>query len=217
MTATATKSGVDLATYHAIHTCLREAGFRLAASAARLDPHDHRTVRALTRYWDGYTGEVNDHHTVEDDIFFPALVEKAPMAGDFLERIHADHHLLDELGDAGSAAITDIAAGGDPARAVDVLGHLATHMAAHLDFEDRDVLPLFPRYFDGEEYGALEEQASKILGISRQALFTVPFIGWFITPEERKHLLGGAPLAFRVLYHVARPSHARLARRALGA
>jgi hypothetical protein len=206
----------DTTDFIAIHTCLRRGGRALAIAVRTLDVSDRPRVDALRRYWDGYTGEVLAHHTVEDDIFYPALVERAPEAAEHLGRIDAEHHLLDELMAEGHAAMTGLVEGASTEGAAYVLGHLDRTMQEHLDYEEVELLPLFSRNFDQDEYEQLHKAAIKSVGLGKQAMFTVPFIASWVDDDQRAQLLGSAPLPFRIMYRLTRRSHERLATEALG-
>jgi hemerythrin-like domain-containing protein len=206
----------DLTTYRAVHTALREAAGRMAAASASLRRSEWRRIDAFSRYWAGYAGEVLAHHTVEDDVVFPALVERCAIAGALIERSDADHHHLDELMAAIDAAMARLVRGEGPGELPDLLGQLAVHMDQHLAFEDADILPLIERHFAGDEYAALEQQAMKSLGIGKQAAFTVPFVLYWAEPEVAAKALQEAPAAFRVLHRLTRRRHARTAATALG-
>jgi hemerythrin-like domain-containing protein len=210
----------DLSDYRVIHSCLRVAPHRMAAAVDGLAPGDRARAGALARYWRGFAGEVLVHHTIEDDIMFPRLVERVPVAAGLLDRVEGDHHRLDELMDEGRRALDRLSSGPDAASAevaATALRDLARHMDSHLDFEDEDLVPLFGRHFTGEEYAQLTERARKHIGLGRQAAFTVPFVAYWASPDDRDRLLGEAPLALRALYRLTRNGHARLARAALGA
>lgn len=209
-------TGADTSDFLAIHTCLRRAGRALAEAVAGHDPRDRSRARSLLRYWEGYAGEILLHHTVEDEIFYPALVERVPVAAEHLGRIDADHHTLDELMAEGHIAMTHLAAGGPTRPAAYVLRHLDHVMRVHLDYEDADVVSLFPSHFDQHEYEALAKAAGRSVSF-KQARFTVPFVGSWLDDEQREQMLGEAPMPFRLLYRVTRSGHERLAAAALGA
>lgn len=208
----------DTTDYRVIHHCLRIAPHRLAAALVGFAPGDHPRARAIERWWRGYAGEVLAHHTVEDEIFFPRLVERVPTAAGHLDRIDADHHRLDELMDAAGAAMVRLAASADPedaqSAAVVVL-ELAELMDRHLDFEDADLVPLFTRHFTAEEYAELADAAVSSLGLS-QAAFTVPFVMHWAPAADAAALLAEAPLPMRLLFRATRRRHARLTELALG-
>lgn len=206
----------DLTNYHAVHTALRRGTHALAVAATDLDPADRRRAQAFARYWKGFAGEVLAHHTIEDDVMFPALIERAPVAAELISRTDADHERLDELMTAVAAEVEELVAGRIAPALASELRELAILMDTHLDFEDAEVLPLFERHFTAEEYSELDDQAAKALGLSKQAAFTVPFIASMLDPDVRDRVFGDAPAAFKLLYRATRRSHARLADRALG-
>lgn len=212
-------TAADLTDYYVIHRALRIAPRRMAAAAGSLTPGDRTRATALQRYWQGYAGEVLVHHTVEDDIFFPKLAERVAVPADHLARVEVDHHALDELMDRCRHALDRLAgtpAAAEAAEAGVALLELADHMDEHLAFEDSDLLPLFERHFTEEEYRALHDAAVKLVGLGRQAAFTVPFVMHWATPAEQQVLIADAPLPFRLLWRATRRGHARLAQRALG-
>ncbi|MET0143795.1 MAG: hemerythrin domain-containing protein [Ilumatobacteraceae bacterium] len=209
-------SDVDTSDYVAIHTSIRSGAYALAEAAATLRAEDHDRMGAFARYWHGYVGEVLTHHGIEDDIFFPALRARCAEAADVLDQLDQEHHVLDDLMDRSADAIAAIDDGGSPAEAAEVLRRFADVMDDHLDLEDRAIVPRFVELFSGDEYEAMTKAAIKATGIGRQALFTVPFVAYWVTDEQRDMLLGMAPLPFRIMYRLTRTRHARLAALALG-
>ena len=206
----------DLTTYRAVHAAIRHGARALADTTATLDRADRRRVAAVVRYWRGYAGEVLAHHTVEDDIFFPALVARAPEAGALMARTDADHHRLDELMEAGGAGFAALAEGRPAEGLSAVLDELADLMDRHLDLEDREILPGFVARFTAAEYEHMEDAARKALGVGRQAAFSVPFIVSHMDPADRDRLWETAPLPLRVLHRLTRRGHERLTRAAFG-
>lgn len=209
----------DLSDYRVIHETLRIAPHRMEMALASYDGGDRVRASALLKYWTGYAGEVFAHHTIEDDIFFPRLVERAPIAAQHLDRVDGDHHHLDRLMGACHRSLTELVrttSEGSADAAAARMRDLAAHMDSHLDFEDEHLVPLFGTHFTGDEYAALTQAAMKHLGIGKQAAFTVPFVMYWAAPADREKMIGEAPLPFRLLYQVTRRGHARLAERALG-
>lgn len=212
---TRTAAPADLVGYRAVHAALRDAAHAMAAVAPRLDVADAAQVRAFCRYWKGYAGEVHAHHTTEDDVVFPALVGRAPEVGALLGGLDADHHHLDRLVAAITAAVDAVAAGGSAVRLGELVDELAAHMDAHLGVEDREVLPLIPEHFTQEEFAELEQKALEEIGFGAQAAFTLPWIEASVTPEERHAMLDGAPRPVRVILALSRRRFRTMAARAL--
>jgi hemerythrin-like domain-containing protein len=216
VTTTDPSATIDTTDYAAIHRSIRSAGYAIAAAADTLRPDDHDRMDAFVRYWQGHVGEILSHHGVEDTIFFPALRERAAEVTDVLDQLDAEHHLLDRLMEDARAAIEGIVTGDRPTRAAQLLHRLADVMDDHLDLEDREVVPQFARWFSVGEYEAMTKAAIKQVGLGKQAAFTVPYIGFWATEQERTTLLGSAPLPFRILYRLTRNRHAALTLTALG-
>jgi hemerythrin-like domain-containing protein len=202
----------DLTSYRSVHHAIRTAAHRLANIAPAVGPGDRIRVHAVRRYWDGFTGEILGHHTLEDDVFFPALAERSAEMRELTGRLEADHHLLDELMDETTATIARFDHAGAPARTAQLLEHIASHMDEHLDLEDERVLPLFEQHFTVDEYRVLEDQAMKSIGFGKQAFFTVPFVVDSTAEPERSQLLDSAPVPMRLLYRATRRRFARLER-----
>jgi len=215
MTVTAT-APPDLTTYRAVHRALRQGAWTFAGAAPAIADADAHRRKAFARWWKGYAGEVLAHHQGEDDVFFPALVDRVPLAAELKARTDADHHRLDELMAAVGDEVAAVKAGWRAPRLVGLSHELATLMQAHLDMEDVEILPLFERHFTGEEYTALDDKVVKAVGVGPQAAFTVPFVVAAMGPEEARTTLATAPVPLRVLHALTRRSHARLVRRAFG-
>jgi hypothetical protein len=206
----------DLTIYHVVHRAMKADAARLANAVAGVDPGDTGRAAAFERWFDGYLGELHHHHTVEDELFFPALVEKVPVFADQVPRIDRDHARLDELLEWNTTALRDLAAGPRSwsdahAEATRSTYELAKLLDEHLGFEDDDVLPLFTRHFTADEYHVLDEQAAKHPGI-KQLLFTIPWAIDAATDDERDNAFEATPLVFKLLWYVRRRPYARLAR-----
>src|SRR5262245_13846873 len=119
-------------TYRAVHRALRAGAHRLADSAA--EPRSAARVRAIAKYWKGYSAEVLAHHSAEDDIFFPALVERVPCAAELMARTDADHHYLDELMALADSEVAAVEQGAGQQVLARVFAELAELMDRHLDF-----------------------------------------------------------------------------------
>lgn len=210
----------DLTAYRTVHTALRRAPYRMAAAARTIEPGDHRRVGAFARYWRGFAAEVLAHHTIEDDIMFPAIARIVPEFATHVERTDAEHHELDELMARCAAGVEQL--GRDAGRPVreslaEDLEALGRFMDGHLDFEDDEILPLIAGRITAEQYAALEDQATKAIGFSAQAAFAIPFIVDAADAATREHLLATAPFALRLLHRLTQRRHERLTARVLGA
>jgi hemerythrin-like domain-containing protein len=212
----ATDAGADIRDYLAIHGMIRRATRALALVTARGVALDDRRARALKEYWQGYAHELHMHHTVEDTIFFPALVDRAPEAVGQIARIDRDHAELDELIAAGHEAFAAIGAGTGTERAHVVLARLERLMAEHLDFEDDQLVPTIGSLFTQAEYDAMHARAMSLPTPRKQLAFIVPFVAQWMDPAAWQRLYASAPLPLKVMYRLTRRRHSRLVRAAFG-
>jgi iron-sulfur cluster repair protein YtfE (RIC family) len=211
----------DLTTYHVLHRGMRVDSARLAAAVATLGEADRpNRGPAMARWYAGYYRELHEHHTVEDEIFFPALLERVPVFDGQIDRIEREHDRLEEVLVETRAVLARL---GDPAidwpvaaaEAKDVTTELHALLDLHLDFEDADVLPLFVRHFGMEEYEDLEERAKKHANLA-QIVFSIPWAMENATADEQQRMFASAPLAFKLLWYATRRRYDRLARYAFG-
>lgn len=211
----------DLTSYRLIHRSIRQSTARLTAAVSGVaESERHERGRQLARWYAGFEGELRNHHTVEDDFFFPALFERVPALRGYLARIDEEHHELEELIVATHTAIAALTDPSVPftdaiAGASDRAAELEGLMDRHLDFEDAEILPLFTRHMDAADYDEIQGKAmaSPKLGELR---FTVPWLMASANPDEQRHLLDDAPFMMKVLWIATRRGYAKLATAALG-
>ncbi|MDQ3978091.1 MAG: hemerythrin domain-containing protein [Actinomycetota bacterium] len=211
----------DLTTYLILHRGMRFDGARLAAAVQGVSEQDRiRRGNALARWYAGYHRQLHEHHTVEDEIFFPAILERVPLFDSQIDRIEAEHNRLEELLERTGRMLKAIS---DPnvdwpvasAEAVETTSELRMLLDLHLGFEDADVLPLFVRHFGREEYEDLDERALKSAKLD-QLKFAIPWVMEAANSDERDKLFAGAPFAFKLLWYATRRRYNRMARDAFG-
>jgi hypothetical protein len=210
----------DLSKYRLIHAAMRAADDQLVAGIATCQPGNRRRAAALRRWFDGYAGELHDHHTIEDEIFFPALADRVPSYAEYAPVLTADHGQVDELIDGLRSTLAALPDAGDSwdtvrNRALTAAEELRDLLASHLDLEDADVLPLFERHFSAAEYDALDQRARESVR-PRQLAFTVPWLIASADPEVAKVIVANAPRSLRLIWRATRGRYARLTCRAFG-
>lgn len=213
----------DVSGYLAIHDAMRAANRQLVTGLANAAPIDRRRAAAVGRWFRGYSDELRTHHHIEDDLFFPQLLARVPDYATYADGLADDHHRLDELIDAIRDAIARWGAATDEIEGACALSEVSwlameldEFLAEHLAIEDADVIPLFQRHFDADEYAELERGAGRAITL-RQALFTVPWYMATAEPTTAERTRREAPLPLRIIYVLTRRRYARLVERAFGA
>lgn len=159
----------DLTGYRLLHRGMRRDAARLGEAVARMTEADHRRrAPVLGRWYAGFLGEFRHHHTVEDEIFFPALAARVALFEDEVEHLGDEHRRLEEVLVAVEAAVGDLAHPhgtftASHSSAVDAVHDASRELTAHLDHEDADVLPLFVAHMSVIDFDEIEQRAAKSL------------------------------------------------------
>lgn len=211
----------DLTIYRLIHRGMRADTARLASAVRSLTEAERtRRVPDIERWYKGFLTEFKGHHTVEDDIFFPALADRLPEFADRMGRLDAEHHRLESALVGVEEAVKALA---DPdvswrevhGDAVEALVAADMELTLHLDHEDVDVLPLFVAHMSQIDYDELGERAQKQQGFANMA-WTLPWLMSQTTTDEETLMRTEAPLPLKLLWYATRGRYDRLTRRALG-
>jgi hemerythrin-like domain-containing protein len=213
----------DTSGYRAIHEAMRVANQQLLEGLANAEVHDPNRAAAIARWFRGYSDELRTHHRIEDEIFFPRLLERVPEYAVYSDALAGDHLQLDEVIDELRDALGRWAARTDASNATravlaevtDLAIELRDLLTEHLAIEDADVLPMFEQYFDAEEYAELEKLAGRAITL-RQAQFTVPWYMATVDAETAARTLREAPMPLRLVYKLTRRGYGRLVETAFG-
>ncbi|WP_426570954.1 hemerythrin domain-containing protein [Aquihabitans sp. McL0605] len=211
----------DLTFFFAVHRHMRADLVRYVATVEALTPADRaRRIPALKRWVKGFTFELEEHHYVEDAVFFPELRTRIPAVGPIIDRLGTDHKAMDDLlarWPALMAALADPKAPFEPAKAaaLEMGRELNTLIHAHLEVEDDDVLPMYWRHYTADEYDALQQRAIKD-GKKKGFMFVAPWSVESIDGAEREAFFAQVPAAMRLFHRLVKPRYDRLIEAAYG-
>ncbi len=160
------------------------------------------------------------HHTGEDELLWPKLLDRCPPDAELVERMEAQHAAvasgIERLGPALERweAEARPAVGEEVATAVE---EMARALLEHLDEEERHILPIAARHVTQAEWDQLGEHV--LAALSRKELpVLMGAIAEEATPEEQAHLMAGMPLPVRLLVRlVVLPRYRRYVRVVRGA
>jgi hypothetical protein len=141
------------------------------------------------------------HHTGEDAVLWPLLLERAAPRAELVRTMQAQHGVVDEhLGRiepllADWTRTASVVRGEQVARVVE---GLRESLLAHLDLEEREILPLCSRHITVAEWNSLGEHGR---GTVPARLLPLLFGSVLedADPEEQAMMLHALPLPLRLL------------------
>lgn len=151
-----TTTRADLIGFTLTHSLLRNELPRLAAalSGGPMSPQEEGIVEDHLRV---VTDHLLRHHQEEDEFHWPLLVERAPGAARLLALLEAEHTEMDPL--VERARDHELSRG----ERSQALSRLSELVLAHLEAEDRSVVPLLAVHVTAEEQlGSMARSRAKI-------------------------------------------------------
>ena len=211
---------VDVRDMIVVHTAmLRE--FRLAPRAvARVTAGEHRAARRVNAHLELLCNLLHHHHAGEDKLLWPPLRALLTADGqarlDEAEAQHADIDAALCLVNTARRGWTDLGDDGIRDELITALIHLHRLLVAHLDTEERDLLPLAAAHLTPGQWAALGEAGAASVPTSKMLLV----FGMFAYEGDHEVLatmLHSAPPPARAIVPLLAPRiYARYAKRIHG-
>jgi len=160
MSTTATPL-VDTSVMPCLHSFFRRE-FRLAGGLLRgVAPGDTERATVVADHLDFIALALHHHHTLEDELLWPLLLQKVP--GELAPIVHlmeSQHERVDGIAADIAAGLPEFrAAAGEIERdrLADLFDMLYVHLAEHLDAEEERLLPIAARALTQAEWDAIGE------------------------------------------------------------
>lgn len=141
------------------------------------------------------------HHTGEDELLWPKLLQRDAPDAELIYRMEAQHHTVEELVDRLGPAIDRWVAEARPAVSEEVAStfdRLGTALIEHLDDEENHILPIAARTITQQEWDELGEH-----GTSQMTPSQLPIMFGMVledaTPDERAAMIAILPAPVRLL------------------
>ena len=163
---------------------------------------------------------LHHHHTAEDDLLWPLLLQRVPEElAPLVHLMEQQHAKVEELLAAIGTRLPQWRArgeAGDRDELADLHDQLYLHLVEHMDAEEERLLPIASRNVTQEEWEAMGAAARA--GTPRsQSLLVLGMIVYDGDPEIVAHMLSAAPAPVRwLLPRLARRAYARHARAVYG-
>lgn len=165
---------------------------------------------AVRAGWATFKNQLQVHHTAEDTSLWPPLRQKVtrPDQVAVLDAMEAEHARIDPL----LAQVDASLAATDHAGVANNAAELAETLAAHMEHEESQALPLVEAHLGPAGWAAFRTATGKIQGLRGGA----EFFPWMLdgaSADTSKRVLSMLPPPARLLYRaVWRPRYARTPR-----
>lgn len=141
------------------------------------------------------------HHTSEDDLLWPLLLERSGPSADVVVRMQAQHAAVDDLVGRLGTVLDRWEVEARPAvgtEAADLMDRLCAVVVEHLDDEEQTLVPLATMTITPEEWTAVGEA-----GVAKMSKAELPLMFGAVmedaTPAERQVLLRTLPGPLRLV------------------
>jgi iron-sulfur cluster repair protein YtfE (RIC family) len=141
------------------------------------------------------------HHSGEDALLWPKLLERCPPDAALVHRMESQHQQVQRSTEQLHASLPRWQAEARPAVTEEVaatLDELREVLFTHLGEEEREILPLAARHVGQQEW---EDMAAH--GFAQMKKSELPLMFWMVieeaTPEEAAHMYANVPPPVRLL------------------
>jgi hemerythrin-like domain-containing protein len=196
LTGTAGKQLVDTSVMATLHTFFRRE-LRLAAGVIQgVAEGDRRRAGVVCDHLDFVMRSLHHHHTIEDDLMWPRLLERVPEdLAPIVHLMESQHERLDALLQEIARVLPDFRATADAGtrdRLADLFDTVYAHLVEHLDAEEERLLPIAARALTQAEWDEMGEAGRN--GTPRNELaLTLGMYQYEGAPEAIAQMLSEAP------------------------
>ena len=188
-----------------IHRIFRRELPSLRTTVGEVPPTGVERARSVAGHLRFVLDGLHHHHTNEDEMVWPLLVDRVGLDAPLVERMAQQHGQIDDAMKQVRQAVDPWAerpVGTATATLVSRLGVLIEALQAHLDEEEGVVVPLIDQYLTREEWEEMgrkgfEKFAPKERPIAMGQLVEVA------TPDEAIAMFADLPVFIRLLWTVA--------------
>ena len=195
-----TTAPIDTSIMPTIHTVFRRE-FRLAGGVIRRVPDgDVRRATVVAEHLDLVDRTLHEHHTAEDELLWPKLLERVPEElAPIVRLMEAQHGQVDALLTEIGELLPGWAARAEPSdreRLAELFDQLYVHLAEHLDAEEERLLPIAARAVTKAEWEEMGDRAKENGRRSEMAL-VLGMIQYEGDPAVVAQMLAEAPAPVR--------------------
>jgi len=202
---TITTERVDTWEMVLVHRTFRRDFRMLPALVRAVADGDTARAEMVGYHLEQVAGALHHHHTGEDDLLWPLLLERATLHTELINRMEAQHERVHEpleriaeLNPRWRAA----ARTADRDELADVIAQASVALDEHLHDEEQEILPLVATHLTHAEWDALGERGRQSIPKGKLALLFLGSILEEATPAEKARFMAGLPLPARIMWRL---------------
>lgn len=188
-----------------VHNVFRRIFGDLPGLVRGVTPGDRARAGILADSYTEVAAALHHHHTGEDELLWPTLLQRVDADRAFVLRAEEQHERVDTLLTRGTKQVLAFRA--DPSAAnrdalAATIAELNDALCEHMADEERYILPLVEQHMTVAEWAQLGERGRASIPKDRLLIQ----LGWILDgldPAERKEFLRGMPLPARVAWRLA--------------
>ncbi len=187
-----------------IHRIFRRQFAEARALVLEVPAADVTRVRAVADHLGFLLDALHLHHTTEDDLIWPKLLDRAGLDAPLVGRMEEQHHQIDVSVAEVRAAISSWQADPWPTRSsalADRLAEFLVVLEAHLDEEEQVVVPLIDRHLTEAEWQDVGERGFEKFTPAQRWIATGQLVE-VATPEEVAMMFAKLPPPVKVLWRL---------------
>ena len=187
-----------------IHRIFRRQFAEVQALVPGVPRADGARVGAVANHLGFLLDGLHMHHTTEDDLIWPKLIDRAGIDAPLVLRMEEQHRQID-------ASVTEVRAAmsswrSDPTSAsssalADRISEFLVVLERHLDEEERVVVPLIDRHLTEAEWEEVGKRGFEKFTPAQRWIATGQMVE-VATPEETAMMFDQLPPPVKVLWHV---------------
>src|SRR5918994_6330118 len=150
----------DVRDMYVVHRAFRRELRLIPGLVRAVAPGDTARAAVLARHARMCLQGLHLHHTGEDELLWPLLLERCPPDAELVHRMEAQHEQVERLTGLLGPALDRWEVEARPAVAEEVastVDALRTVLLEHLEEEEREILPLAERHVTQAEWSRLGE------------------------------------------------------------
>lgn len=187
-----------------IHRIFRHQFAEVRTLVRAVTAADLKRVRSVAGHLGFLLDALHMHHTTEDDLIWPKLLDRAGLDAPLVERMEEQHQQINVSVAEVRAAMSVWCSDPTPATSsalADRIGEFLVVLENHLDEEEQVVVPLIDRHLTEAEWQDVGERGFEKFTSAQRWIATGQLVE-VATPEEAAMMFAQLPPPVKVLWHL---------------